>query len=98
LSQAAIIAVGEIARNGQLIYDSQEIKLNIVDLLIKKLHTSKETNKLKEKAAASLGFMCIHEPISNEFTYKIEETLINRMLIIIFDCFLTLVNLTGPTR
>jgi len=74
LSQAAIIAVGEIARNGQLIYDSQEIKLNIVDLLIKKLHTSKETNKLKEKAAASLGFMCIHEPISNEFTYKIEET------------------------
>lgn len=75
LSQAAIIALGELARNGQLLFTSIETKLNIVDILIKKIQTSKETNKLKEKAAGSLGFMCIHEEEekNSEFIYKIDE-------------------------
>lgn len=75
LSQAAIIALGEVARNGQLLFTSIETKLNIVDILIKKIQTSKETNKLKEKAAATLGFLCIHEEEENnsEFIYKIDE-------------------------
>ena len=75
LSQAAIIALGEVARNGQLLFTSIETKLNIVDILIKKIQTSKETNKLKEKTAATLGFMCIHEEEekNSEFIYKIDE-------------------------
>ena len=75
LSQAAIISLGEIARNGQLVFNSQETKLNLVDLLIKKIQTSKVTNKLQEKAAATLGYICIHESENNsEFVYKIDET------------------------
>ena len=75
LSQAAIIALGEVARNGQLLFTSIETKLNIVDILIKKIQTSKETNKLKEKTAATLGFMCIHEEEekNSEFIYEIDE-------------------------
>jgi len=61
LNIAAIISLGEIARNGCLIYENFEQKLKVVDLLYKKILTSKETNKLKEKAAATLGYMCIHE-------------------------------------
>ena len=61
LSMAAIVAIGEMARNGRLLFVSREAKLNTVEVLIKKIQTSKETNKLKEKAAATLGYICIHE-------------------------------------
>ncbi len=61
LNIAAIISLGEIARNGCLIYENFDKKLEIVEKLNKKILTSKETNKLKEKAAATLGYICIHE-------------------------------------
>lgn len=61
LSMAAIVAIGEMARNGRLVFESREAKMSIIDVLIRKIQTSKETNKLKEKAAATLGYLCIHE-------------------------------------
>lgn len=61
LGMAAIVAIGEMARNGQLVFESKEAKMNIIDVLIRKIQTSKETNKLKERAAATLGYLCIHE-------------------------------------
>ena len=76
LNIAAIISLGEIARNGCLIYENFEQKLKVVDLLYKKILTSKETNKLKEKAAATLGYICIHENFlyeGVESKYLIEE-------------------------
>ena len=76
LSIAAIISLGEIARNGSMIYENFEKKLQVVELLYKKILTSKETNKVKEKAAATLGFMCIHENFLYEGTesdYVIES-------------------------
>ncbi len=61
LTTAAIVSLGEMARNGPLLFDSREHKLETVETLIKKIHTSKETNKVKERAATTLGFMCLHE-------------------------------------
>lgn len=61
LSIASIISLGEISRNGSLIFDKQEQLLELVDILEKKILTSKESNKLKEKAASTLGYMCINE-------------------------------------
>ena len=80
LSMAAIVSLGEIARNGPVIYKSHESKLEIVDVLNKKILTSKEKNRLKEKAAACLGYMSIHESLimnsdnkeKSLQTYKIE--------------------------
>ena len=60
---AAIISLGEIARNGSLIYENFETKIKLVDSLNHKILTSKETNKVKERAAATLGYMCIHQDL-----------------------------------
>lgn len=77
LSTAAIVAFGEMARNGFIIYDSRESKLNIVSILIKKIQTSKETNKLKERAAATLGYLCLHEEINENDDYIYETKHLN---------------------
>ncbi len=63
LCVAAILSLGEIARNGQLIFETLNQLTNLVDVLNKKILTTKETNKVKEKAAATLGFLCINENI-----------------------------------
>lgn len=73
LSIASIIAMGEIARNGSLIFDKRETLLNIVESLNKKILTSKETNKLKEKAAATLGYMCLNEALLLEGLKSTEQ-------------------------
>jgi len=77
LATAAILSIGEMARNGPLLFDSREHKLDTVETLIKKIHTSKETNKVKERAAATLGFMCLHEAnqeqLQPETAYCIDE-------------------------
>ncbi|RNA28279.1 proteasome-associated ECM29 -like protein, partial [Brachionus plicatilis] len=76
LSIAAIVSMGEIARNGSLIFDHGHELLDLVDSLIKKIQTTKETNKLKEKAATSLGFMCLNKYIllnGEEPTFSIED-------------------------
>lgn len=77
LSTAAIISIGEMARNGQLVFTSKEAKLELVEILIKKIQTSKETNKLKEKAAATLGFICLHEPSDQSEVYMVETKQLN---------------------
>jgi hypothetical protein len=63
LNQAAIASLGEIARNGRLVFDDTQSVLQVVESLHKKILTSQETNKVKEKAAATLGYMCLFEPI-----------------------------------
>lgn len=55
------MSLGEIARNGSLIYESKESALSVVECMHKLLLTSQVTNKVKEKAASTLGFMCLHE-------------------------------------
>ena len=70
---AAVASLGEIARNGSLLFETQEEKCNLVNTLAKKLQTSKETNKLKEKVAATLGYFCIHDDNSVEFSVKTDE-------------------------
>lgn len=60
LSQAAIVSLGEIARNGSLIFENRSDLLSVIECLQKKLLTSQETTKLKEKVAATLGYMCLH--------------------------------------
>ena len=57
---AAIVSLGEIARNGSLIFQTGQEILNLVELLIRKIQTTKESNKVKEKAATSLGYMCLN--------------------------------------
>jgi len=70
LTMAAIMSLGEIARNGCLIFENIEAKISLVDKLNRKVLTSKETNKVKEKAVATLGYLCIHD--IGEFTYTFE--------------------------
>ena len=76
LNAAAIMALGEMARNGRLVYESAAAKLSLVDSLIKKIQTSKETSKLKEKAAATLGYLCIHEDQTSG-QYKLDTKIFN---------------------
>lgn len=61
LSIAAVIALGEVGRNGSLIFNNEDELSKIVECLNRKILTSNETNKVKEKAANTLGFMCLHE-------------------------------------
>jgi proteasome component ECM29 len=73
LTMAAIMAIGEIARNGHLIFANIEAKISLVDKLNRKVLTSKETNKVKEKAVATLGYLCIHD--NGDFKYTYEDKL-----------------------
>lgn len=63
LNQAAIISLGEISRNGHLIYEDKESIMSVVECLHKLLLTSQVTNKIKERSASTLGFMCLHQVV-----------------------------------
>ncbi|CAF0720691.1 unnamed protein product [Brachionus calyciflorus] len=78
LNMASIVSLGEIARNGSLIFETRQQLLELVDTLTKKIQTTKETNKLKEKAASTVGFMCLNDIIllndlNEEFIYEVES-------------------------
>jgi proteasome component ECM29 len=60
LSMASTMALGEIARNGPLVFESSAKLTELVDVLTKKILTTKETTKGKEKAATTLGYLCIN--------------------------------------
>lgn len=60
LSTASIIAIGEIARSGPIVIDSSQNLFSLIEILYKKIQTTKETTKVKEKAATTLGHLCIH--------------------------------------
>jgi proteasome component ECM29 len=87
LSLAAIVSLGEIARNGPLIFKNNESKLEIVDVLNKKILTSKEKNKLKEKAAATLGYLPIHESLILDNNDNKKSTQIYKIDTKTFDSF-----------
>ncbi|XP_072904697.1 proteasome adapter and scaffold protein ECM29 [Hemitrygon akajei] len=60
LALAACVAVGEIGRNGALPIANEGpgyTKLRIVETLLAKLPLSKESNKMKERAVQTLGYL-----------------------------------------
>jgi proteasome component ECM29 len=80
LSVASIIGLGEIARNGPLVFETSEKLTSLVETLTKKILTTKETTKVKEKAATTLGYLCINSNIiltkGDQVTeYKVDEKL-----------------------
>lgn len=68
LSYAAIVSFGEIARNGQLLFDNEKL-VKIIEQLQRKILTSNEVTKLKERVALTLSYMCVgvDDTITNEF-------------------------------
>ena len=72
LSQASIVSLGEIARNGSLVVEDKSSLMQVVESLHKKLLTSQESTKVKEKVAATLGYMCVHPTIELTTTTTID--------------------------
>jgi proteasome component ECM29 len=58
------------------VFDKSATLLAIIESLNKKILTSNETNKVKEKAASTLGFMCVNEII---FTEEAESDLMSKL-------------------
>jgi len=73
LSTAACTALGEIGRSGVLPLPNESSspkaisKLSIVENLIKKTNSVKEHPKVREKAATTLGLICVGDPA---FAYR----------------------------
>jgi proteasome component ECM29 len=80
LSMVSIISIGEMSRNGPLVFNNSAELTTIIDKLVSKLRTSKETNKLKEKAAATVGYMCINDHLiinkdnQLQYHYNVEDS------------------------
>ncbi|XP_076874647.1 proteasome adapter and scaffold protein ECM29 [Brachyhypopomus gauderio] len=65
LSVAAVTALGEIGRNGKLLMEDEGdglTKLSLVDNLLARIPSGKETSKMKEHAIQTLGFL----PVGDE--------------------------------
>ena len=74
LSLASIVSLGEVIRNGRLVVASVESMVGLVDTLVRKIQTSQEKNKLKERAAATLGYMGIHTALTSSTTTPTTST------------------------
>ena len=78
--------MGEIARNGSLIFENRNDLLSVIECLQKKLLTSQETTKLKEKVAATLGYMCLHPVVfisqgeKNESELNLNKLVMQKLL------------------
>uniref|UniRef100_A0A8B9JRI3 Ecm29 proteasome adaptor and scaffold n=1 Tax=Astyanax mexicanus TaxID=7994 RepID=A0A8B9JRI3_ASTMX len=60
LTVAAVTALGEIGRNGELLLPAEGdgfTKLNLVENLLSRIPSGKETGKMKERAVQTLGFL-----------------------------------------
>ncbi|XP_066506566.1 proteasome adapter and scaffold protein ECM29 isoform X3 [Hoplias malabaricus] len=70
LTVAAVTALGEIARNGELLIPVEGdgfTKLSLVDNLLARIPSGKETSKMKERAIQTLGFLPVGD---GEFSHQ----------------------------
>uniref|UniRef100_A0A4W4F4J8 Ecm29 proteasome adaptor and scaffold n=1 Tax=Electrophorus electricus TaxID=8005 RepID=A0A4W4F4J8_ELEEL len=78
LSVAAVTALGEIGRNGKLLIAAEGegfTKLSLVDNLLARIPSGKETGKMKEHAIQTLGFLPVGDARQVELQFTVGEAI-----------------------